>query len=134
MFDRIRILSTVAALSIAVVSTPATAAEQSSRINLPTIVGAMNENAGLARSADEVRRQGGFMTAGAVRWLSAAPGQQQAAINVPTVIGALGESRTLARDAAGVRAQGGFMTAGAVRWLDAPAVEEAKGPVTVGSL
>ena len=76
----------------------------------------------------DVRRQSGFATAGAVRWLAQAPtdvATAQPAFSSPGVMGAMSESRSLARSAEEVFRQGGFATAAAVHWLaKAPAAKK----------
>ena len=121
MFDRTNVLSTIAAATLAALPLASAGAAETFHVaafGIPAVAGAMNESRSLARSADEVRSQGGFATAGAVRWLSRAPeAGVHASIPVPSVIGAMRQTRALARSADEVARQGGFATAGAIRWL-----------------
>jgi hypothetical protein len=85
-----------------------------------SVVGAAYHDARVATNAMEVRRQGGFATAGAVRWTVAPDRSTRAAVvDMPSVIGAAYHEPAVATNAAEVRRQGGAVTAGAVRWLPA---------------
>jgi hypothetical protein len=84
-----------------------------------SVVGAAYHDAGVATNVAEVRRQGGFATAGTVRWKAAPDRSSEAAvIDVPSVIGAAYHDARVATNVAEVRRQGGFAIAGAVRWTD----------------
>ena len=82
MFDRTSILSALTSATLAVLPLSSAGAAQTFRVaafDIPAVAGAMNESRYLARSADEVRKQGGFATAGAVLWLPRAPAEKLAA-------------------------------------------------------
>lgn len=82
MFDRTSIRSAVTAATLAVLPLSSAGAAQIFRVatfDIPAVTGAMNESRNLARSADEVRKQGGFATAGAVLWLPRARADKLAA-------------------------------------------------------
>ena len=122
MFDRSNVLSTAFTVALAALPLSNAGAAPAFRVaafDIPAVAGAMNESRSLARSAEEVRAQGGFVTVAAVRWLAKAPADsvQASVIHVPSVIGAMNESRSVARSAVEVRNQGGFATAAAVQWL-----------------
>ncbi|WP_336488379.1 hypothetical protein [Methylobacterium nigriterrae] len=102
-----------------------------------TVVGAAYHDARVATNAAEVRRQGGFATAGAVQWrIEDDRSIQGAVFDVPSVIGAAYHDARVATNPAEVRRRGGLATATAVRWLpSAPAATEAKSHrVRVGTL
>ena len=92
-------------------------------VSVPGVIGAAYNKATRADSDVDVRRQGGFATAGSVRWLAQAPADvidvavARPAFNSPGVMGAMSESRSLARSAEEVVRQGGYTTAAAVHWL-----------------
>ena len=126
MSKRIAALSAVAALMLAAIaSSTATAgtAGRTDAVSVPGVIGAAYNNATRADSAVDVRRQGGFATAGSARWLAQAPADvidvavARPAFNSPGVMGAMSESRSLARSAEEVVRQGGYATAAAVHWL-----------------
>ena len=131
MANRIAPLSAVAALTFAALASSTAVAgsvDRADAVSVPAVIGAAYNNANRADSVVDVRRQGGFATAGAVRWLAQAPADETPArpvFNSPGVIGAMNESQSLARSAEDVRRQGGFATAAAVRWLSkAPAAKK----------
>jgi hypothetical protein len=86
--------------------------------DVPSVVGAAYHHARVATNAVEVRRQGGFATAGAVRW-TASPDRtsQVAVVDLPSVVGAAYHDQRVATNAVEVRRQGGFGVIGSVRWL-----------------
>ncbi|GLS42984.1 hypothetical protein [Methylobacterium brachythecii] len=116
-----RITRTTAALALGLVAlaTPAFADE----IVGAKTVGAMTfETRGVATNAMQVGRQGGFATAGTVRWTATPAEQTAAVIHNAGSVGALTlETLGLATNAGDVRNQGGARTAAAVRWTSAPA-------------
>jgi hypothetical protein len=131
MSKRIAALSAVSALTLTAIASAtamAGSADHTDAVSIPGVIGAAYNSPTRADGAADVRRQGGFVTAGAVRWLAEAPAAETAArstFNSPGVMGAMSESRGLARSADEVRRQGGFATAAAVHWLaKAPAAKK----------
>ncbi len=125
MSKRIAALSAVAALTLAAIASSTAMAGSAGRtdaVSVPGVIGAAYNKATRADSDVDVRRQGGFATAGSVRWLAQAPDVidvvvARPAFNSPGVMGAMSESRSLARSAEEVVRQGGYATAAAVHWL-----------------
>ena len=107
MFDHTKTISTAAALTFAALSSSTAVAEpnSASAFSVPPVIGAAYTDASRADSVVDVRRQGGFAIAGAVRWLAQAPSTEVQArgVYVPGVIGAAYEDRSLARSAEEVR-------------------------------
>lgn len=127
MLNRVAALSVVAALTLTTSIAMAGSVGRLDAVSVPAVIGAAYNNPSRADSAADVRHQGGFASAGTVRWLAQAPAFQASAqpiFNSPGVIGAMNESHSLARSAEEVRRQGGFATAAAVHWL--PKAPEAK--------
>ena len=131
MLKRIAALSAAALTLVAIASATALAglADHKDAVSIPGVIGAAYNSSMRADGAADVQRQGGFTTAGAVRWLAEAPAAAETAarstFNSPGVMGAMGESRSLARSAEEVARQGGFATAAAVHWLaKAPAAKK----------
>lgn len=122
MSNRLVSLSAAAALALGALGTVAVADESGVAYNAKTVGALTFETQGLATNSAEVRRQGGFATAGAVQWTKAFAEQANAgAVYGAGSVGALTlETRGLATSAAEVRRQGGAMTAGTVRWISAP--------------
>ena len=85
-------------------------------------IGAMAvETQGRATSPDQVRRQGGLLVPGAIRWVAKPAIEAKAVSGVGTIGAMLLETRGRATSASDVRRQGTGTTAAAVRWVSAPA-------------
>ncbi len=131
------LILTFAALGQAEAADASSAEGARQTYDVPSVVGAAYHDPRVATNAAEVRRQGGFAAAGAVRW-TATPDQsaQAAVLDFPSVIGAAYHDPRVATNAAEVRRQGGAVTAGAIRWLPtAPTQTDARlHRVRVGAL
>lgn len=112
------LLLSLAALGQAGAADDSTAEGARPTYGVPSVVGAAYHDARIATNAAEVRRQGGFATAGAVRW-TASPDRtsQVAVVDLPSVVGAAYHDQRVATNAVEVRRQGGFGVIGSVRWL-----------------